>query len=127
MTRTAITKRYKRPKREKQAMRLGRQGPDDVDALDLEQFADRLYAELRLTARHGLADPRTLRGACWDKPRFRLELAGDTHLFDVERDHCSNRKGLDKYGHCPLGSGMETNAALSVCHKGLVAYGSMSS
>jgi len=63
-------------------LQLGGQGPDDVDALDLEQLADRLYADLRLTARHGFSDPRALRGAGRDEPRFWLELSGDTQLFD---------------------------------------------
>src|SRR5437867_1789285 len=65
------------------ALQVARQGPDGVDALDLHQRVDRLYANLRLATRHGLPDPqRALRRGCRDEPRFRFVLGGNPQLFE---------------------------------------------
>src|SRR5262249_5514254 len=64
-------------------LQLGRQRPDDFDALDLHQQGDRLYADLRLAALHDLSDVnRALSAAGRDEPRLWLEFDGDTQLFD---------------------------------------------
>src|SRR5438132_12804341 len=90
------------------ALQFSGQGADDVDALDPDQQADQLQADLRLTARHGLSDLRlALRSAGRDELRFRLELGADAQLVEglfyvcpaggaARRAGVSDRFGIDE-------------------------------